>query len=177
MKRIHTILLAGLFAAASFSATAIAQGYGKAGGCDGMGPMSGQGGPMAQRSNMKFDPAQRAERHLAMLKYQLKINDAQEPLWQAYEQQLKAEAGKGFTAMKQQAGDEKLTAPERMAKMQSLMEERLVAMKGVHESFNRLYTALTPEQKTVADQHAAQMGRGMKGGRGQGGAGRMMPQG
>jgi Spy/CpxP family protein refolding chaperone len=47
--------------------------------------------------------------------------------------------------------------------MQTLMEEHLTKMKGVHDSFNRLYAALTPEQKTVADQFAAQMGQGRQG--------------
>lgn len=175
MKRNRTII-AGLLLAAGFSGIAFAQpgrgGYG----CDGMGPMgmgpmAGQGGPMGRQAGMKFDPAQRAERHLAFLKSDLKITADQEPLWQAFVEKMKAEAGKGFAAMRAQAADEKLTAPERMAKMQVLMQERLTAMQGVHESFNHLYGALTPEQKATADQHAARMGRsggGRKGGMGPG---------
>jgi hypothetical protein len=165
MKRNHNII-AGLILAAALSGTAIAQGYGRAGGCDGtgpmgMGPMAGQGGQMAQRAGMKFDPAQRAERHLGFLKSELKITAEQEPLWQAYADKMKSEAGQGFRVMKQQAADEKLTAPERMAKMETLMQDRLVAMKGVHESFNRLYAGLTPEQKATADRYTARMGQGM----------------
>lgn len=179
MKRTHKII-AGLLLAAGIGSAAFAQGGRGGWGCDGsgpmgMGPMGGQGGPMGRQASMKFDPAQRAERHLAMLKYQLNVTDAQEPLWQAYEQKLKAEAGKGFQAMRGQAADANLTAPERMAKMQALMEERLAAMKGVHESFSRLYDGLTPEQKKVADQHAAQMGRFGQGGMGGKAGGRMGP--
>lgn len=138
--------------------------------CEGMGPMGagpmgGQGGPMTKQAGMKFDPAQRAERHLAVLKGTLKITPEQEPLWLAYADKMKAEAGKGFQAMHAQGEDAKLTAPERMTKMQSLMEERLAAMKAVHGSFDRLYAALAPEQKTLADQQLARMGQGM-GGRG-----------
>lgn len=166
MKRTHKII-AGLLLAAGIGSVAFAQGGRGGWGCDGSGPMGM--GPMGRQASMKFDPAQRAERQLAMLKYQLNITDAQEPLWQAYEQKLKAEAGKGFQAMRGQAVDASLSAPERMAKMQTLMEERLAAMKGVHESFGRLYDGLTPEQKKVADQYAAQMGRF-----GPGGKGRMM---
>lgn len=181
MKRTHKII-AGLILAAGIGSVAFAQGGRGGWGCDGSGPMGmgsmgGQGGPMGRQAAMKFDPAQRTERHLAMLKYQLNITDAQEPLWQAYEQKLKAEAGKGFQAMRGQTVDANLTAPERMAKMQSLMEERLVAMKGVHENFNRLYAGLTPEQRKIADLHAAQMGKGGMGGMGgRSGPGRMMPQ-
>lgn len=170
-------IIAGLIVAAGISGIAFAQagprgmgGYG----CDGMGPMGM--GPMARQSGTKFDPAQRAARHLAFLKSELKPTADQEPLWQAFAEKMQAEAGKGFASMRAQAADEKLTAPERMAKMQALMQERLTAMQGVHESFNRLYAALTPEQKATADQYAARMGRWGAGGKPGGGMGpgRMM---
>lgn len=175
MKRNRTII-AGLLLAAGISGIAFAQPGRGGWGCDGMGPMgmgpmAGQGGPMGRQAGMKFDPAQRAERHLAFLKSELKITADQEPLWLAFADKTKGEAGNGYTAMREQMADEKLTAPERMAKMQTLMQERLTAMQGVHESFNRLYAALTPEQKATADQHAARMGRwssGRKGGMGPG---------
>lgn len=185
MKRTHKII-AGFILAAGIGGAAFAQGGPGNWGCNGSGPMAGMGpggmsgGPMGRHAAMKVDPSQRAERHLAMLKYQLNVTDAQEPLWQAYEQKMKAEAGKGMQAFRAQTSDEKLTAPERMAKMQKLMQERVDAMAGVHDSFNRLYEALTPEQKAKADLYAAQMGPGSKGGRmggrmGPGGPGRMMP--
>jgi hypothetical protein len=154
MKRNHKIII-GLIAAASISGVAIAQG-GR--GCDGAGSMGM--GPMGKQVSMKFDPAARAERRLEMFKGQLKLTSQQEPLWQAFAEKAKGEAGKGMKAMRDQAADEKLTAPERMTKMQTMMQERLTAMTSVNESFNRLYAALTPEQKAVADQHAAQMGKG-----------------
>ncbi|MDP1653080.1 MAG: Spy/CpxP family protein refolding chaperone [Rhodocyclaceae bacterium] len=184
MKRSHQII-AGLIVAAGISSVAFAQQTGRGGwGCDcmgpmGMGPMSGQGGPMGKQASMKFDPAVRAERRLEFFKGQLKLTSEQEPLWQAFAGKAKDNmggAGKGMMSMRDQSADANLTAPERMAKMQSLMQERLTAMTGVHESFNRLYAALTPEQKKVADQHAAQMGRGGMGGKGgKPGPGRMMP--
>lgn len=169
MKRTYKIL-AGLIMAAGIGGVALAQGGPRGTGWN-------ADGAMGRHVTMKSDPVQRVERHLAMLKYQINVTDAQEPLWQAYAQKMKAEAGKGMQALRTQSVDEKLSAPERMAKMQSLMEERLVAMRGVHESFNHLYAALTPEQKAKADQFAADMGSGRKGGRGgrHGGPGRMMP--
>ncbi len=164
MKRTHSII-AGLILATALTGVAVAQGRG----CDNTGPM-GMGPMGGKQAGMKFDPAQRAERHLAVMKDTLKITPDQQPLWQAYADKMKDHAGKGFQAMRGQSGDEKLTAPERMAKMQTAMEEHVAAMKGVHESFNRLYAALTSEQKTVADQYAARMGpqkssrRGSQGG-------------
>lgn len=191
MKRTHKII-AGLILAAGIGGSAIAQTGPQAnpqapGGWDcpmGMGPMAGQMGqmgPKGMRAGMRMDPALRAERHLGFLKDQLKLTPDQEPLWQAFAEKAKGEAGKGMQAMRGQAADANLTAPERMAKMQSLMQERVNAMAGVHDSFNRLYGALTPEQKKLADQHAAQMGPGGKGGMGGGrggmgpGPGRMAP--
>ncbi len=190
MKRTHKII-AGLILAAGIGSVTLVQARGPGGwGCDGMGPtgagpMSGQGmqggqaGPRGMRAGMRFDPAQRAERHLNYLKSELKLTAEQEPLWQAFAEKAQAEAGQGFQAMRSQATDVNLTAPERMAKMQKLMQERVDAMAGVHERFNRLYAALTPEQQKVADQQAAMMGRGGMGGKAGGrpgpGPGRMMP--
>lgn len=148
MKRSHKIV-AGLILAGTLSGVALAQGWG---GCEGKGPMG-------RHAAMKFDPAERAEQRLDYLKYQLKITAAQEPLWNAYAGKLKAQAGKGMQAMRDQA-DARLAAPERMAKMQAVMEEHLAAMKDVHESFGRLYAALTPEQQQLADSYVARMGKG-----------------
>ena len=172
MKRNHKIIVS-LIIAAGISGAAIAQG-GR--GCDGMGPMGMGPGMSGGQASMKFDPAVRVQRRLDMFKGQLKLTPEQEPLWQAFAEKMKAEGGKGMQAMRTQGADPKLTAPERMGKMEAMMGERLAAMKTVHESFNRLYAALTPEQKTVADQHAAQMGQGMggKGGKPRG-PGRGMP--
>jgi protein CpxP len=152
-------------------------------GPQGMSPMGGPGGPggsMGRQASMKFDPAARAERRLDMFKGQLKLTPQQEPLWQAFAEKAKSEAGKGRQAFQAQAADEKLTAPERMAKRQAMMQEHLTALTGVNESFGRLYAALTPEQKASADQFAARMGpgNGRHGGRqggGMGGPGRGMP--
>jgi hypothetical protein len=188
MKRNHSII-ASLIVAATFSGVALAQGGMGAGMGPGMGagmgPCGGmgQGGPMARKASMKGDTAQRAEQRLEMFKGQLKLTAEQEPLWLAFSEKVKSGAGKGMQAMRNQAADPKLTAPERMAQRQTMMQTHLTAMTGVHESFNRLYDALTAEQKAVADQQAARMGpmgagMGPKGGGMPRGPGRgMVPQG
>ena len=141
------------------------------GGCgpEGMGQRAGMmrdgaGGPMA---GMR-DPGARAEKRLARLKEQLKLTPQQEPLWLAFAEKSKAEAEKGAKGMRERmAGGGAATAPERMAQMQGMMQERLASMQSVSESFNRLYSALTPEQKAVADSQFAagpgQHGRGHRG--------------
>lgn len=111
-----------------------------------------------QRSAWKFDPAARADQRLTQLKSELKLTAEQEPLWQAFAEKSKTEAGKGFQAMRDQAADAKLTAPERMDRMVGLMKERATALESVNESFKRLYAALTPEQKKTADEYVGRFG-------------------
>jgi len=173
--KINKRVIAG-FVATTAMAFGISSAMAQRGGGD--CPMYGPGMMMqdGKGGGMRGDPAAMATQRLDMFKSELKITATQEPLWQAFADKAKAEAGKGMAAMRDQKADEKLTAPERMSRMNTLMKERLAAMEGVTESFKRLYDSLTPEQKLVADQHAAQMGhmgprKGMKGQR-QGGPGR-----
>jgi hypothetical protein len=149
-KIFAAIAAAGIMGA---GALAIAQpGMGGPGGCDGR--MTGS----MQRTN--FDPAARAEQHLAQLKADLKLTAAQEPLWLAFAGKVKAEAGKGMAAMRANAQDLSLSAPDRMAQRTELMKERVATMESVNASFRELYDALSPDQKRVADIHAARMGHG-----------------
>ncbi|MDA8257356.1 MAG: Spy/CpxP family protein refolding chaperone [Betaproteobacteria bacterium] len=127
----------------------------------GCGP---DGGPGMKRSSMQrggmMDPGARVEQRLTRLKGDIKPTAQQEPLWQAFAEKSKAEADKGMQAMRERMqGDKSLSAPERLAQMQTLMKDRVTAMESVNESFNRLYAALTPEQKAAADNHFSAAGR------------------
>lgn len=129
------------------------------------GPGCGlDGGPGMKRSSMQrgamMDPGARVEQRLTRLKGDIKPTASQEPLWQAFAEKSKAEAGKGMQAMRERMqGDKPLSAPERLAQMQNMMKDRVTAMESVNESFNRLYAALTPEQKAAADRHFSAAGR------------------
>ncbi|MDO8788762.1 MAG: Spy/CpxP family protein refolding chaperone [Sulfuritalea sp.] len=154
MNRKHAIVAGFLAASAVFFGIAYAQG-------PGCGP---DGKPGMQRSSMKqggmMDPGARVEQRLTRFKSDLKLTAQQEPLWQAFAEKSKAEAGKGFQAMRERMNDTKLvTAPERMTQMQDIMKQRVAAMESVNESFNRLYAGLTPEQKAAADKHFSNAGR------------------
>lgn len=123
-------------------------------GCD--GPMGWEMGSAGGRpAMMRGDPAVHLERRLDYLKHQLKITPEQEPLWQAYAEASRAEAGKGWDA-REALAKENLPAPERLQRMEKLLEDRLAAMKTVHERFARLYETLSPEQKAQADLLFAQ---------------------
>lgn len=161
-------IFASIVAAGILGTTAVAwaqPGMGGPGGCNmGQAGMGGMGGRGMMKSGMKFDPAARAEQHLTWLKSALKPTAQQEPLWNAFAEKAKAEAGKGMQAMRDRAQDDKLTAPERMAQRNAAMKERLAAHEGVTEAFTRLYASLTPEQKKVADQGMGRMGPKGRGG-------------
>ena len=177
MKHRNKIVAGFLAASAVFFGIAHAQGPGP-----GCGP---DGGPGMKRSSMQqggmMDPAARVEQRLNQFKGELKLNAQQEPLWQAFAERSKAEAGKGMQAMRERMKDDKaMTAPERMAQMQASMKERVAAMDSVNESFTRLYSALTPEQKAAADKHFSAAGRhpgpGRGGPRGEGTGGPAAPE-
>jgi len=144
-------IILGLVAVGTFSGIALAQPGMM--GCDGPGMMQGRGG---MRGMKAADPAARVDQHLTQFKSELKLTAEQEPLWQAFAEKAKAEAGKGYAAMRDVPKD--VTAPERMDRMTQLMKERLAAMESVSESFKRLYAGLTAEQKKTADLYAGYMG-------------------
>jgi periplasmic protein CpxP/Spy len=153
-KIFAAIAAAGIMGA---GALAIAQPGTRSGNCDSYMGTSMAGGGMR---GANFNPSARAEQQLARLKADLKLTAAQEPLWQAFAENAKAEAGKGFEAMRANAQDLSLSAPERMNRMVEVMKQRVVAMESVNASFTRLYDALSPDQKRVADIHASRMGHG-----------------
>jgi len=124
--------------------TAAAYGPGMAD-CDGSGPKAFAG---------VGDPASRVQARLERFKQQLNLSVEQQTAWQAFADKVASEAGQARTAMLSLRQDQTLTAPERMARMQTLMQERLQAMAGVHEVFNNLYNLLSAEQKKIADAYA-----------------------
>lgn len=157
----RTSILAGLIAGALATGVAHAQPGGM--GCDMMGGGM-KGGMMGKKGGP--DMGARAQQHLDGFKTELKITSEQEPLWQAFAEKMKANMEAMKKSMPPAAADANLTAPERMAQRTTQMKEKLAAMEASHESFKRLYDALSPEQKKVADAHMSQMGGGMKKGGG-----------
>ncbi len=147
--------------------------FAKGPGCDGEGPMRGA---MMRDGDMGKMMAQRGDKRLERLHADLKITPEQEPLWKSFADKTRSEMGKGM-AMRDANRDAaaKLTAPERMEKMQSTMKERVAAMESVNESFKQLYAGLSEPQKLAADAHFSRMGQGrhdgprQKGGMGLGG--------
>ncbi len=119
----------------------------------GMGPgVMGQGG---------FGPgtctavAGHVDGRLAYFKAEVKITDAQEPLWKAYAAAARDNA-QGMQARcasmmsSKRAGA--LGLPERMALHEQFMSAQLDSLKAMSRAFKPLYDSLSEDQKKTADQ-------------------------
>ena len=154
MKKIYGVA-AGLVAGVALAVAAVthAQPFGGMGQGFGHGMGMGPGhGPMAN-----VDPSAMVDSRMANLKTQLKITAEQETAWQAFADAAKQQAT-GMQAMRAQMQTGSGTAPERMAQRASAMQQRAAGMTTMTKAFDALYGVLTPEQKTIADQHFGTMG-------------------
>ncbi len=132
------------------------------------GGMMGEGmmgeGDMRQRGMAEGmmhggDSAAMVDRHLADTKAALHITAAQEPAWQAFATQAKQQAGAMQTMRgKLQGADTNATAPDRMQARTQFLQQRLSGMEAMTKALKHLYTALSPEQRTIANQRLSMMG-------------------
>lgn len=162
MKRLRTVLMATVAVLAVSAGTAVLAAPPNGMGDCGMGPGMAQGG----RWQHGGDATAFAEKRLAAFKTELKITAQQEPAWQAFADQATQRA-KAMQAARQQmhaapepAGAAKPSAPERMAQHLEQMKQHLADMETMQGAVKNLYAVLTPEQRTLADQHFERMHRG-----------------
>ena len=96
---------------------------------------------------------------IAFLKAELGITDAQKSAWEAYAAQIKANLqsmqGMQSTMMTMVAAK---TPVERLDASIAAMESRTKALKDIKPALAALYTALSADQKTKADQLLTGMG-------------------
>ena len=106
-------------------------------GQDGMGMMSGH-----------------AEGRVAFLKAELKITDAQLPLWNAVADAIRANAKGMSEMMSGMMGRSQSTAtlPEKLASREKMMTAHLEALRKFKAAVDPLYAALGDEQKKTADE-------------------------
>lgn len=156
---IGTALTLGLAAAVvSAHPHGVGPGWGMGGGPEyGMGYGSGPGmGPMGHGRGMGSrghgDPSAMADARLAYLKSELKITSGQETAWKTFADQAKQQAEAMQALRTTVQGSTQATAPERMEQRNQIMKKRQEQMEKSTAAFKDLYAALTPEQKTFADQ-------------------------
>lgn len=138
--------------------------------CDGTGPGGGYGaGPRGGygQGAAGAGPTERVEARLAFLKNELKITADQEAAWNAYAAQAKtqAETMAAFHAQGPIAAETPAERIEQHAARMRLRADQAQAMSG---AVKELFAVLTPEQKTIANQHFGGRRIGQAGPRGYG---------
>jgi LTXXQ motif family protein len=124
------------------------------------GQMPGVGGGMGMMSMMSQNGmggmpmmGEHVEGRIAFLKAELKITDAQLPLWNTFAQAMRDSATAmqgmrgGMMAMSQAA-----TLPEKLDAREKLLTARLDAARKLKAAAEPLYAALSAEQKKTADE-------------------------
>jgi protein CpxP len=153
MKRSSKIIIA-VVAVVGLGTAAAVSAKGGWGNCDmygGPGMRGGHHSMMGQRGfgrGMGGDMGQMAEQKLDMLKYQLRITEAQEPSWQAFEQAVNQKMEQMQGRFKQRGFGVPMSVEERVA----MMRESAAGMNGLADAIDRLYAGLTPEQKKTVDE-------------------------
>lgn len=152
-----TLLVAGLVTVGVFGATAsFAHNHGgESCGPMGGGMMEGHGGHMG----MHGDPAKmqaRMDKHHAELKAKLKLQPNQEAAWATFTAAMKPNFDKADRPDPKKMREEmdKLTTPQRIDKMQGLMEKRQGEMKKRAEAVKTFYAQLNAEQQKTFDKEA-----------------------
>ena len=122
-------------------------------GFGGMGPgMMGWGGRgQAICSAM----ASHIDGRLAYIKAELKITQAEEPLWNTYAAAARDNAnsmGAHCTTMMSQRGASTVSLPDRLDQHEQFMAAQLEAVRAMNKALKPLYASLSDEQKKAADQ-------------------------
>ncbi|MBV2234057.1 MAG: Spy/CpxP family protein refolding chaperone [Sterolibacterium sp.] len=114
---------------------------------------------LAQYKQGNADRLAMATSRLDQLKTDLKITADQETAWQTFASKARQQAEDmqaHYNKMRAQDSTATTrTAPERMAQGVEFMKLRLASMETMAQATKDLYAVLTPEQKTVAEQHFA----------------------
>ena len=93
------------------------------------------------------------EGRLAFLKTELKITDAQLPLWSAVADAMRANAKTmGNMAGGMMAGSQGATLPDKLAMREKMMTAHLEALRKFKAAVDPLYASLSDEQKKTAEE-------------------------
>ena len=126
-----------------------------------MGGMPGASRGMPMMGMMQM-MAGHVEGRIAFLKTELKITDAQMPVWNAVADAIRAapKDGSGMPCMPMMQSSD--TLPERLAAREKAMTAHLEALRKLRSAVEPLYVALSDDQKKTADQlMIGPMGMGM----------------
>jgi len=92
---------------------------------------------------------------LAYLKAELKITEAEEPLWKSYAAAAHDNSNAMLahcTTMMSQRGASKVSLPDRLDQHEQFMTAQLDALRAMNKALKPLYAAFSDTQKQAADQ-------------------------
>ena len=123
-----------------------------------MGPTPGTSASMPMMGMMQMMMGQHGmaghiEGRIAFLKTELKITDAQQPLWDAVADAMRANS-KDMTGMPNRMSMMQSPGPlpEKLAAREQAMSVQLEALRSLKTAVESLYAALSEDQKKTADQ-------------------------
>ena len=105
------------------------------------------------KARQTTDPVASAEKHLNLLKSELKLTNDQEHAWDTYAENTKLFAHKLDSKYGVHPHDKQINAADRFDQHTTLMRERLASFEKMSDAFKQLYTVLSPTQKEIADRH------------------------
>jgi protein CpxP len=141
MNRLHAKMISGLIAAAALSGAVYAAP-----------PAPGQGGPDhgamqgMHQERQGGDFKERIARRQAALHDKLKLTGNQEAAWKTY---IAAATPPAPPARPDRAQWEKMSAPERMERMMTMMKEREAPMAAHLAAMKTFYATLSPLQQQI----------------------------
>ena len=137
-------------AAATTPGMPMGMGGGQMSGAGGMGMM---GAGMMGQGGMGM-MAEHVEGRLAFLKAELKITDAQLPLWNAFAAAMRdnAKAMQGMQGGMMAGMTQAATLPDKLAAGEKMLGTRLDAVRKLKAAADPLYAALSADQKKTADE-------------------------
>lgn len=135
----------------------------------GMGPGAGMGyGMHGYGMGFGANP-EAAENRLADLKSQLGITAQQEPAWQAFVASAKQrEQSRESWFAKMHEARTAGSLPEMLAQRDEVFKQQQAERQAATAALKELYAALSPEQRTIADQRFGGFGPGYGAGYGRG---------
>ena len=95
--------------------------------------------------------AKHIEGRLAFLKTELKITDAQLPLWNAFAQAMRDDSTVQAMPHPMMEMNKATTLPDKIAARETMLAARLEALRKLKAAADPLYAALTADQKKTAD--------------------------
>lgn len=111
-------------------------------------------GPMA----MMISP-ERIEGRIAFLRTEMKVTEAQQPLWEAVAEALRANAAPSQELMSgRMQSDLSPRLPQRLADRESVLSARLEGLRNLKAAVEPFYAALDETQKASADELLMPMG-------------------